>query len=176
MPQGAGAPDSDHEGTFHVKRYRGGMARILVTGMSGVGKSTVLSALSGHGYTVVDTDYGDWKTPDGLWDETRMADLLADLEDVVVSGAVDNQGRFYDRFDEVILLSVPESVLWDRIRSRSTNSYGRSAGERAEVAAHIRDVLPLLRATATRELDGTRDVASLAEEIAALVGTPPEHP
>ena len=36
------------------------MTAILVTGMSGTGKSTVLAELERRGHRVVDTDYGDW--------------------------------------------------------------------------------------------------------------------
>jgi predicted ATPase len=36
------------------------VAVILVTGMSGTDKSTVLTALCQQGYRVVDTDFGDW--------------------------------------------------------------------------------------------------------------------
>jgi dephospho-CoA kinase len=36
------------------------MAVILVTGMSGAGKSTALAQLARRGHLVVDTDEGDW--------------------------------------------------------------------------------------------------------------------
>jgi predicted ATPase len=36
------------------------MTRVLLTGMSGAGKSTVLAELAGRGHQVVDTDYGGW--------------------------------------------------------------------------------------------------------------------
>jgi dephospho-CoA kinase len=36
------------------------MARILVTGMSGTGKSSVLAELGRRGYRVVDTDDPGW--------------------------------------------------------------------------------------------------------------------
>ena len=48
------------------------MASILVTGMSGTGKSTVLAELARRGFETVDTDDGDWiTTVDGepLWRE-----------------------------------------------------------------------------------------------------------
>jgi dephospho-CoA kinase len=61
------------------------MARVLVTGMSGVGKSSLLEELSRRGYPVVDTDYDGWTLVDGAWDEPRMAALLAEHGDVVVS-------------------------------------------------------------------------------------------
>ncbi len=36
--------------------YGSGVRRVLVTGMSGVGKSTALAALAQRGFDVVDTD------------------------------------------------------------------------------------------------------------------------
>jgi dephospho-CoA kinase len=42
------------------------MARVLVTGMSGTGKSTVLDELRRRGYHTVDTDYGDWEQAQGV--------------------------------------------------------------------------------------------------------------
>src|SRR6476620_1373368 len=87
------------------------MARVLVTGMSGAGKTTVLDELRRRGHLTVDTDYDGWERPDGTWDEQRMDELLSRHADVVVSGTVENQGTFYDRFEHVVLLSAPVQVL-----------------------------------------------------------------
>lgn len=82
------------------------MARVLVTGMSGTGKSTVLARLAERGHRVVDTDLGDWiaelPLPGGLgwerqWRAGPMDALLAEHErsgePLVVAGCVCNQGR-----------------------------------------------------------------------------------
>ena len=37
------------------------MAQVLVTGMSGAGKTTVLDELRGRGHMTVDTDYDGWQ-------------------------------------------------------------------------------------------------------------------
>lgn len=52
---------------------------VLVTGMSGVGKSTVLTELARLGYETVDTDDGGWiDVVEGelLWRETLIEELL----------------------------------------------------------------------------------------------------
>ena len=106
------------------------MPRVLLTGMSGAGKTTVLDELRRRGHLTVDTDYDGWELPDGTWDEDRMAALLAAAPDVVVSGTVSNQGRFYDRFEHVVLLSAPVDVLLERVRRRTNNPYGTTEGSR----------------------------------------------
>lgn len=145
------------------------MARVLVTGMSGAGKSTLLEAVAHHGYVTIDTDYDGWTLPDGTWDEPRMTELLAARAELVVSGTVANQGRFYDRFDHVVLLSAPLDVLLARVAQRSNNPYGQTAEHRAEIERYVVEVEPLLRRGATIELDGRRPVAELAEAVKQLL-------
>ncbi|MGY1803391.1 AAA family ATPase [Blastococcus sp. SYSU D00922] len=145
------------------------MPRVLVTGMSGAGKTTLLAELARRGHLTVDTDYGGWELPDGSWDERRMDRLLAAHADVVISGTVENQGRFYDRFHHVVLLSAPLEVLIERVRSRTGNPYGRTLAEQDEIARYLHTVEPLLRRGASLELDGRRPVGELADVVERLV-------
>ncbi|WP_371404712.1 AAA family ATPase [Kribbella sp. NBC_00662] len=144
------------------------MARVLVTGMSGVGKTTVLEELRRRGYVTVDTDYDGWVLADGRWDEPRMDRLLDEHADVVVSGTVENQGRFYARFEQVVLMSAPVDVLIERVSRRTNNPYGRTAEQQAEIAEYVETVEPLLRQGATVELDGRKPVDELADLIEGL--------
>jgi broad-specificity NMP kinase len=151
--------------------------RILVTGMSGTGKSTVVAELARRGFRTVDTDAGpwtEWSKDDGgyVWREEPVEQLLSGSEEetLFVSGTVSNQGRFYDRFDAVVLLSAPVDVLLQRIDTRTTNGYGKSPKERALVLRDVAEVEPLLRATCTHEVDATRpldDVVARLVDIAA---------
>lgn len=145
------------------------MSRVLITGMSGAGKSTLLDELQRRGYLTVDTDYDGWELPDATWDEPRMTALLAEHDTIAVSGTVRNQGDFYDRFAHVILLSAPVEVLLCRVAARTNNPYGATAAQRAEIAGYVESVEPLLRRTATLELDGRRPVKELADEVAQLL-------
>lgn len=145
------------------------MARILVTGMSGAGKTTLLDELRRRGHRTVDTDYGGWEPSPGRWDEARMTQLLAEHDAIVVSGTVENQGLFYDRFDHVILLTAPVDVLLDRVRTRTTNTYGRTAQDQRQIRGYVETVEPLLRRGASLELDGTRPVGDLADSLERLL-------
>ena len=145
------------------------MAPVLVTGMSGTGKTTVLDELRRRGHITVDTDYDGWELPDRTWDERRMQQLLDSNPDVVVSGTVDNQVRFYDRFEHVVLLSVPLDVLIERVRSRTNNPYGKTSEQQAEIERYLDTVEPRLRRGATLELDGQRATSELADVIEQLV-------
>ena len=128
-------------------------AAILITGMSGTGKSAALAELARRGHSVVDTDYGDWiedvKLPDGsvepLWNEERIDALLTRASDgaLFVVGTVANQGRFYPRFDAVVLLSAPLDVILERVASRE-NPFGRTEAEREKIADDLATYEPLL--------------------------------
>ncbi|WGW10538.1 AAA family ATPase [Saxibacter everestensis] len=149
------------------------MSRILVTGMSGAGKSTLLDELALRGHRTVDTDHGGWVLPDGTWDEPRMSALLANESALVVSGTVENQGGFYDRFEHVVLLSAPVDVLLERVSARTNNPYGKSPEGKAELQRYVVEVEPLLRSGASLQLDGRRPVSELADKIERLLSDPP---
>ncbi len=85
-----------------------------------------------------------------------------------VQGTVANQGRFYHRFDPIVLLSAPAEVLFERISTRTTNPFGETAEERAQIADDIAEVEPLLRAAATHELDSTRPLGETADALLAI--------
>ncbi|HYZ75972.1 MAG TPA: AAA family ATPase [Gaiellaceae bacterium] len=149
--------------------------RVLVTGMSGTGKSTALSELAKRGFRVVDTDSPKWSEwvpaeREWLWREDRMAELLADEGErtLFVSGCMSNQTKFYDRFDAVVLLSAPAEVILDRVDRRTTNDYGKTPHERDLILTYLETVEPLLRARATHELDASRPVAEVVDALIAI--------
>lgn len=146
------------------------MKRVLVTGMSGTGKSTVLAALAARGHKTVDTDYGDWHEDadgDWVWREDRIRELLAteDAEILFVSGTVSNQGKFYARLDHVVLLTAPTPVLLARLAGRTNNPYGKRIEELAQILANLETVEPLLRRRATLEVDTSVPVEDVVEAI-----------
>lgn len=140
--------------------------------MSGTGKSTVLEELRRRGHRTLDTDYDGWVLADGTWDEPRMDRFLREHPESFVSGAVENQRRFYDRFEHVVLFSAPAPVILRRVAARSNNPYGKSAQEREEITENLRTVEPLLRSGATLELDARLTVPELADALERLLTRP----
>jgi dephospho-CoA kinase len=154
---------------------------ILVTGMSGTGKSTVLAELARRGHRVVDTDYRGWSREvpltdgpgfDQLWREERIQELLDGHSNgaLFISGTVSNQGLFYPRFDAVVLLSAPVEVLLARVASRKTNDYGKTVAQRDQIERYVSTVEPLLRTSATVEIDTRQPVAQVADELERVAG------
>jgi shikimate kinase len=148
------------------------VTRVLITGMSGVGKSSLLAELARRGFRTVDTDYGDYhETVDRerLWREDRIAALL--VEDgpglLFVQGTTRNQVVFYPLFDHIVLLSAPSEVLVERLRTRTTNPYGKDPGEVAETLDYLQTVEPLLREVATLEVVTTVPVTQVADIVVA---------
>jgi broad-specificity NMP kinase len=166
-----------------VLGYRRRVAVVLVTGMSGTGKSSVLAELARRGNRVVDTDYGRWiddGTPsDGsserLWREDRIAALLDEHGSgsghLFISGCVANQGKFYPRFDAVVLLSAPADVILERVAARDTNAYGKNEAERNRILSDLATIEPLLRRGATAEVDAKAPLGEVADALERLASS-----
>lgn len=165
------------------------MKRILLTGMSGTGKSTLTAALAARGIAAVDLDgdaYSHWVpasevataagTPveadrDWVWREDRVGALLSETiaPVLVVSGCAANMRGFLPRFDRVVLLSAPPAILVRRLATRSGNAYGRRPEEVARVLALRESVEPRLRQVASHELDTDRPVPEVVSDLLALI-------
>jgi shikimate kinase len=158
--------------------------RILITGMSGTGKSTVVAELAARGHHAIDLDsdtWSEWVQVDGnptgansghdwLWNETKLAILLAEdsSETLFVSGCASNMGKFVRRFDDVVLLSAPIGVMLDRVRLRTNNPYGKQDVEIAQIKENVRRFEPRLRLIASQEIDTSLPIRDVLEKILKL--------
>ena len=149
------------------------MKRVLVTGMSGTGKSSLLGELAARGDQAIDTDYGGYfETVDGerLWREDMISALLAEAPNerpgvLFIQGTTRNQAFFHPHFHHIVLLSAPAEVITERLATRTTNSYGKDPRELAETLQYQQTVEPLLRAAATLEVVTTIPVARVADLV-----------
>ena len=151
------------------------MKRVLLTGMSATGKSSLVRELVARGYKAVDTDDG-WcePLPDGRqqWRETAIDELL-DTEDadvLFVAGCEENQVGFHPRFDQIILLSAPIETVLERLATRTNNQFGKSVEERQRVIDDTAAVEPLLRRVADHEVVTTAPLDEVVTTVLRLVG------
>lgn len=152
--------------------------RILITGMSGTGKSTVLAELSRRGYEAVETEGSEWSTlvrdDDGSEDWLLRVDAVVGLLDrpreraLFLAATTSNQGAIYPLLDEVVLLSAPADVILERVARRTSNPYGSTGGQRALILEHLATVEPLLRASATIEIDASAPLDAVVDRLEAL--------
>jgi shikimate kinase len=149
--------------------------RVLLTGMSGTGKSSVIGELAALGYKAIDTDDG-WcePLPGGRqqWREDAIAVLL-DTQDagiLFIAGCEENQVRFHSRFDLIILLSAPAQTVIDRLAARTGNPYGTAPGDMDRILADLAAVEPLLRKAADHEIRTTIPLADVVAEVLHLAG------
>jgi shikimate kinase len=165
------------------------MKRILLTGMSGTGKSTLIGALAARGYKAVDADcdeFSEWvecsddpgvagspveADRDWVWRENRIEELLSteDTDILFLSGCASNMGKFLPQFDHVVLLSAPVDVIVNRLATRTNNSYGKQPDEVARVLSLRETVEPLLRRAAGHEIDTSIRLDDVVARLLQLV-------
>lgn len=145
--------------------------RVLITGMSGVGKSTMVRELRARGFVAYDADDDGFSEPreHGRWG--WRLDLVAPvlrqggtgLDPLFFAGCSEEQAEL--PFDRRVLLTAPADVLMQRLKTRTTDGYGGSPEQRAQVLGDLREVEPLLRRSAHLVLDATEPVPVLADAV-----------
>jgi dephospho-CoA kinase len=167
------------------------LKRVLITGMSGTGQSTLICELAARGYKAIDADSDEWSqwvevsssgiagTPvkpdqDWVWREERSAALLAteDADVLFVSGCAENMVKFFPQFDHIVLLSAPAEVIVERLATRTTNDYGKHPDEVARVLDLQQTVEPLLRKVAGYEIDTSAPLDQVVATVLRLVAPP----
>ena len=143
--------------------------RILITGTSGAGKSTVIERLATLGYPAIDADAPGYSMEiavsedeltgigpgrDWVWREAAIRSALGRREPVLfLSGCSPNQGEFYPDFTYIILLTAPPALVRARLRTRTTNAFGKDPDELARALALQAEIEPLLRRSASHVID-----------------------
>lgn len=158
------------------------MKRILITGMSGTGKSAVVEELAVRGYRAIDLDKPEWshwvdadpsdqftpaKGKDWIWREDRVRALLSESIEgsLFISGCAENMSRLLPLIDLVILLSAPADIIMERLQRRTIDGYGHAEEQRKKVAHLMSTIEPLLRRRADREIDTRQPVQTTADKI-----------
>lgn len=144
---------------------------VLITGMSGVGKTTVVAELRHRGFRCIDMDEPGWSYLDAdghqHWHVGRLERAMTEAGNnlLFVSGCAEEQADLYHRFDAIVLLSAPRQVMVERIRSRSGNSYGRVPEEMTLILADLEEIEPRLRESCTLEIKTISPVNGVVDQI-----------
>ncbi|MBK8990011.1 MAG: AAA family ATPase [Chloroflexi bacterium] len=147
------------------------MKRVLLTGMSGTGKSSVIAEIRKRGFKAIDMDEPGWSEHDHdgnqQWCEPRLQEAIDSASEAVlfISGCAENQVNFYPQFTDIILLSAPAEVLEERLRTRTNNLYGKRPEELEEIFSYLKTVEPLLRRGATYEIETTIPLDQVVHEV-----------
>lgn len=161
--------------------------RVLITGVSGVGKSTVIEALQTRWIRAVDVDAPPYSEEiavdngeltglgsgrDWVWRIDLVREIVESGGDdvLIVSGCSPNQDELYDHFDHVVLLSAPPEVVEKRLTTRTNNPFGKRAGETERALAIQQEIEPLLREGADLEVDTTAPIEVVVSTILGAVG------
>ena len=131
--------------------------KILLTGIAGTGKSTIIQALNEQGITAIDLhdvpdlfSWQDKKTKETvpyipvqsrewfeaverLCDLEKLKDLIDKYEHVVMAGTAGNQTDIMKLFDKTILLQANPDILVERMKTRTNKSgYGKTQAEQED--------------------------------------------
>jgi len=176
------------------------MPLIFVTGISGAGKSTVRIELVQRGYEAYDTDEdgiarfvnkmtgavtgqidaslrtiefthaNDW-----MVDPERVRLLAQRAADRIVflCGSVANEIAVWDLFSKVVLLSIDEATMRERVARRTTSDFGKNEHELNLMLGWIKSVDDDYRHYGAVVIDGTQPLNEVVDKIIHVVGARP---
>ena len=149
---------------------------VLITGMSGTGKSSLVLELRKRGCVAYDADDDGFSEPrqDGRWGwrAEQVAELLSRSSDQLLFFAGCSEEQAELPFDYRVLLTAPEPVVIERLRTRTNNPYGTGEQQLSQVLTDFAEIEPLIRRSADLVLTTTepppRVADTLLRRIAAL--------
>lgn len=167
------------------------MSAVLITGMSGAGKSTIAEVLARRGLASLDADgdpflarsvdldgnvVEDEAIPDfawlarhhWAWDPSRLDELIraAAPATLYVCGGAENELELVGRFTQVFLLELDEPTMLARLDAPSRdNDWGRIGDTREYLRRRLPVVQGRLRASGATPIDARQPLAQVVDAI-----------
>lgn len=169
------------------------MKKIYITGVSGTGKTTLVTEFNKRGIFAIDIDSTDglcnWrnkitKEKTGLgvgkewldaheWfcDEDKLKDLVdnSNQEIVIVCGMPMNQDDFLDFFDKIFVLQCNEETFLNRINTRTDNDFGKEEAEREFMLGLYQDFEQDLINSGAISINTERPIETVADDILSKI-------
>ena len=166
--------------------------KVLITGSSTVGKSSVIRELQSRGITAVDADaheptlvrlelketgspaqwptgYVDWSKYSWNLQQKALDEVLASNETVILGGIFGNQPDYYHLFDKIIVLTVDEERYLKRLRGRPRRSVGDDAQNMSDRARKYPVILNRLLLHGAIPISNDTPVAVTADKILKII-------
>ena len=173
------------------------MPLILVTGIPGAGKSSVLAELRSRGYEAYGADEDHW----ARWEDRKTHEVVAlittaemrteqwrarhvwrasrsEIEElakraaeapIFLCGYVTNEDDIWDLFSQHIHLNIDEATLRQRIASRTDNDFGKSDRELAEILERHADAADAYEKADVIVIDATQSIKLVVDDVETAV-------
>lgn len=173
------------------------MGIVLVTGLSGSGKSAVLRELRARGHEVLGFDedrFGEWfsrtsgrvvafpteRTDGDIADldfkvhRDRIERLAREVDDrrVYLCGGAGHEFHFWELLDRVIYLAVDDHTLTARLAARTDNGYGKLPDELTGILEANATWSDLYRERGASIVNAARPIADVVDDVVRLADTP----
>lgn len=170
--------------------------KVLLTGIAGTGKSTIIKALNEKGFVSLDlhdipglffwqdketrekvqytpVESREWfETVDRLCDISRLKEILSQYDNVVVAGATSgsNQEEFLSLFDKIILLQADPETLVRRMQTRINKSgYGKTKAEQEDNIEWQKEFDPKILSYGAIPISTEGEITDAVDNIIGLI-------
>jgi hypothetical protein len=173
------------------------MKKYYITGVPGIGKTTVMHKLKALGYEAFDIDYTpglcrwvnrETKEPveflPGASEEWHKAHAWEcniakletilnslDTDEVFVFGVADNQKNYSNLFDQVFLMQADKTIFLERMAGRDQEHFGFNEDDRNSVLHWYEGFENDLIASGATVIDASRPIEATVETLLAATTT-----
>jgi len=170
--------------------------KVLITGIAGTGKSTIVKELNKKGIAAIDlhnvpglffwqdketkkaVEYAPVRSKewfdivDRLCDIEKVEEIFAEQPGIVMAGSTSgsNQKEFFSLFDKIILLQNNPETLVHRMQTRTNKSgYGKTEAEQEDNIEWQKEYDPLLLSLGAIPVNTEGDLDSVVDKIIEII-------